>query len=282
MEKKNKKRLGIVVVMLVLILAIGATAGTTLAKYISSASATDTATVAKWGYTLSANTDKMFGKQYGDELKTIDAKNFAGVNSSGKLVVSSSVNKLVAPGAAGYMTFTLSGSAEVASRLVIEIDSTSFKTVSLTGNETSYYPIKWAARVGAITDLASLNGASWSTTNVTTAAELATALQTGVVATKNSLPSGVTVLAVDGTKIIIEIPANTTFDSVVLAIAWKWDFEVNDATNKSDTILGYFAAGKTAADTVNGTALAGYTAALNVEVKATATFEQIQAFTPNP
>lgn len=63
------------VICLALILAVAATAGTTLAKYVTDASGSLTqATVANWGFTVSVDTANMFGQYYGTKQKLIAAQ----------------------------------------------------------------------------------------------------------------------------------------------------------------------------------------------------------------
>ena len=68
-EKKNLKKKILMVTGLALLLGlVGYTGGTTYAKYVTTAdTVSQTATVAKWGYTMSANAADLFGDAYGKQ-----------------------------------------------------------------------------------------------------------------------------------------------------------------------------------------------------------------------
>lgn len=251
MEKNNKKRLGIVVVMLVLILAIGAAAGTTLAKYISSATVpSQTATVAKWGFTITATSEKLFSKTYNAGVKTtgstVDVSAFANASDD-----------IVAPGTEGSAKMlTIGGKAEVNSLLTIDVSTfaaivlnTPADTAGATDNK--YYPLQW--KVGS--------AASYSVVKSNT--ELATLIQSNL-----TLPAGLTA-TVDstGTKILVAIPAGTDLgtEAISMTIAWKWDFHTSDDIDALDTILAQIS---------NGTTVANYSATTQVQIGFSVTLEQ--------
>lgn len=234
MKNKTKKRVGIVAMMLMLVVAIGATAGTTLAKYISSATITsETATVAQWGYTLTADVSKMFGENYGNVnaekhlAKVVDAENNTAVVVSGD-----SGKKVVAPGTTGNLAFTVNGTAEVNAILKITLDTDAFKTVVLYDGENGkveYYPIKWS--VGGI-EVEPAEGSK--TVGTTDFAEVI-----GKVFLNKRLDVEV---AVDGDDVLVFIPANTPVNSVDLSISWEWalgdeGFEMTEK-DAEDTLLG--------------------------------------------
>ena len=301
--KKNqtKKRVGFVAVMLMLVIAICATAGTTLAKYVSSfETVSNNATVAKWGYTMTVNESKMFSKQYGEVNTTT---NLAKISDSAVVVKSSTENNVVAPGTTGSMSFTLFGSADVDAELKLTIanGTDDFKTVKLAKSaedSSAYYPIKWAVDA----NLANDGTPAWSTTDVTEVKDLANLFKTAL----NSKISGATV-GVDKTNsnvLIIKLPAGTDLGTTGLkvTISWKWDFETTKTPdgnyNAEDTLLGYLAAGKTYTDISNVNELNGtgkllgdkttgsetFTAyktnsVLDVKLGLTAQFVQVQAWT---
>ena len=266
-DNKTKKRIGIVAIMLVLLLAVGATAGITLAKYISSATVqSQTATVAKWGYTVTANANELFGKKYGNV-----ESNFATVVSDNAVVVSSSTNNVVAPGTKGSGTvLTISGSAEVDA--VLTIDVSAFQTIHLvdTGS-TDYYPIKW--KVGT-TEV--------GTKNAVTASALAGVIGSTIeeaLKKEGSLPSGVTV-NVTGAVVKVNLPAGTSIDSFQLSLSWEWALQTSKGTDggyydAEDTILGQIANANGTSDSAL-TAYAGSTWQINLGM--TARIEQVQSF----
>ena len=245
-NKQTKKRLGVLAVILMLIVAIGATAGTTLAKYIYSATVSDSATIAKWGYTVSANTVNLFSTTY-NAKKIVSGGDSLDVNATANVVAPGTSNDAANN---GEMTITLNGSADVAAKLTL--DFSGFKTVWLNyNNEATYYPIKWYINDTLVQHTEENN----EKTNAVDAQDIATA-----VAAK--LPSGAT--AKDGV-VTLALPAGTTnvfgTTGTTLKIKWVWEFTqektaaVGEAGKEGykpatyydieDTILGALAAGKT-------------------------------------
>ena len=114
MENKKTNRntrliiVAIVLALVVLLLCIG---GSTFARYISSKNLpSNQATVAKWGYVVTANTKNLFGKNYANTAIVTDT------TGDPKLDVKASGN-VVAPGTKGEITFGVTGSAEVLAKL---------------------------------------------------------------------------------------------------------------------------------------------------------------------
>lgn len=245
-ENGNKKRAGILIVMLVLILAIGATAGISLAKYISSVTVeTKTATVAKWGYTITADANNLFGESYGEVGTTKLAK----VSGTNTVVVkgSSTSGAIVAPGTTGYMTLKLQGTSEV--NALLTIDVTDFETIALAnsdGKGNAYKPIDWTVNQTAVT-----SGSAKSDL----AAAIAGAIQSKVQAGSISAPAGKKVTATaSGSKVTVELPANTRFgtNGLELKISWTWAFSKGSENDRLDTILGQIADNKGATGNVLG------------------------------
>lgn len=136
-EKKNLKKKILMVTGLALLLGlVGYTGGTTYAKYIDQASAeSTTATVAKWGHVVTISDADLFGSDYtlqsGADLATeVDGVGVA-VNSTGNVL---------APGTTGSMSFTISGKAEVLSKLTVVATG---KDVGLFDGTNAAFPVKW-------------------------------------------------------------------------------------------------------------------------------------------
>lgn len=287
MENK-KKRLGIVVVMLVLVLAIGATAGTTLARYISSATiASETATVAKWGYTISGTTAGLFSDKYNAGAfatdDTVDVK-----SSSDALIVAPGTSNLGSDNEAGLVDLlTISGSAEVDAELIIDVSA--FAPIVLSNNEDmegAYYPLRWKV------------GESNYSRNIKTASDLAKLISKNLTLA-DGLESKLTISCKDET-VIVKIPQGTDLGTagIKLQISWKWDFqtlksgsvEEGDATyyDMEDTLLGYISEGLKYSQISNLTGIhsfVGGTTAYNkyvahssvtVTVGVSATIQQVQ------
>ena len=143
MKKETKRKVLVVAGAIALIAAVGTTAGSTFAKYTDSAKATGNATVAKWGFTLTANADELFGSMYGVNTKVVSN------NNANTVVVGNSGAIVVAPGTSGSMNLSIEGSAEVDALVKVEIGDEKFEDVYLKGNDgtdaegVKYYPIEW-------------------------------------------------------------------------------------------------------------------------------------------
>lgn len=214
-EKKSNKKVVVVAAMALLLALVGISGGETYAKYASSQKDSATATVAKWGYTVTANAKELFGKQYGT------ATNATAINGSGVNVVSRSSNNVVAPGTEGSMTMKVAGDAEVLSQIVTKIKVTDIVLITDKNENDPYYPLDWTLTVTSekgsetITDTdldRKYKGATFE-------AEL------------NS----------DLAKIneyYAEISANTTVNYSI-TLAWKWSFDSeNDVNDLYDTVFG--------------------------------------------
>lgn len=168
MKKNAMMRLA--AILLVCVLASTCGISGTYAKYVTQASGTDTARVAKWGVRTSVSTD-LFDTNYQNTPAVENDKNGDPIT----LAVQSSQN-VVAPGTAnvGTLTFTLTGVPEVAVNVDIHIKDTTKKDVFLkdgeyldwtTGNSTTdkftigniYYPIVYTLKNGAGDKLAEGN-----------------------------------------------------------------------------------------------------------------------------
>ena len=110
MKNKTKKRLGVVAAMLGLVVAIGAVAGNTLAKYISSVKVeSEVATVAQWGYTVTANASDLFSKTYaGNKIAASNADSLD-VKATAKVVAPGTSSANDAEGAEGALVVTING-----------------------------------------------------------------------------------------------------------------------------------------------------------------------------
>ena len=131
--KFTKKHLIIVSVVLMVALVVGMGA-MTYSKYISSyTSGSQTATAAKWGFVVTADTTNLFPTDY-----TLgDGATHATKSDTGVAVNASSAT--LAPGTTGYVSITVNGTAEVRAELTIALNVT-----SQVGYADTYLPIKWA------------------------------------------------------------------------------------------------------------------------------------------
>lgn len=228
-KKDNRKSIFVIALLLLLVAVIGF-GGYTLSKYVTKKSETGSASVAKWGYTIEANADKLFGTKY-----TFDNKNSVVTDSNAKLTVAASDAKTnkVAPGTTGSMTFSVNGTAEVLAQLSISM--TDVKDVKLVykkgtdGAETEYAPVKWTLTKNNTVVSVKLNESDATATDL----------------------SGVSLAAIQkGLATVSTITPNATEINDTYTISWVWEFENKTAnatseqkeeTDSLDTLLGMVA-----------------------------------------
>lgn len=213
-KKDNRKSIFVIGLLLLLVAVIGF-GGYTLSKYVTKKHADGKASVAKWGFNVSADATYLLGKEYkynganstvnGDQGITVKAKTSEG--------------NIVAPGTTGSMTFTIDGTAEVKAKIEVKMNVTSdvvlkYKTTA-EPEETpvEYYPVKWALKktVGAAT--------------TTVAGNLTLAQLRDKLAELNAT---------------VEAGADYA-NAATYTIEWAWAFEVDETTNELDTFLGKIA-----------------------------------------
>ena len=214
MEKKENKTMkkGLTIAALALLLGIvGYTGGNTFAKYVTSATpVSESATVAQWGYTVTANATNLFGSSYkSNGTKVVATENH---DTSGVVVSANSTEQVVAPGTSGSMLININGEAEVNSRIVVNAEST--EQIELTA-PVAYRPIQWTLKV----------------TNNEVGGSAVDGLST---TTTDDFEDIVTLLEKVGSD---NIAANKR-TNVNLELSWEWAFEIDDTTNEYDTMLG--------------------------------------------
>lgn len=224
-QKNSNKKSVFVIALLLLLVAVIGFGGYTMSKYISSKSDNGTASVAKWGFEVTAKGDKLFGKEY-----RYDTDKHASVikDDTGATLTVSAVtpaagerSNLVAPGTTGSMTFSIGGTAEVKSKIEVSLTGNDvvLKYTTATVADGEYAPVKWTLKKKDATDPL-LNGGTF--------AQLTTELA----------------------KLNATVEANATYANAgEYTIEWAWAFEGgNDAL---DTFLGTIA--NTPATTTDGT-----------------------------
>ncbi len=132
---KDKKRLSIICVAVLLLVAVIGMSAYTFAKYVTSTEVPSTsATVAKWGFVVSANAGDLFASDYsvnGSETLATKVDDGVAVDAS---------SSVVAPGTTGSMTFSISGTAEVRAQVTVEA---TVADIVLTDGTNKYNPVKW-------------------------------------------------------------------------------------------------------------------------------------------
>lgn len=140
-KSKNGKRLALILIAILLLVAI-AFGAYTYSRYVTQDSGTGSAPVAKWGYSVTVSD----GANGSDEFGFANNYNSSGTaqESDTNAVISArgeTESNIVAPGANGSMTFSITGDAEVSAQVIAELTSTSkiFITVSDDDPSTTYY-----------------------------------------------------------------------------------------------------------------------------------------------
>lgn len=222
-ERKNNRKTAVIVALLLALVTLLCFGGYTFSKYVTSGKGSGTAKVAKWGYTASVDTTKLFGETY--KLASTSVSTVDGTGANLTVKADSTGGNRVAPGTAGSMTFTVGGQAEVRALLSMGIDVHTYKDVVLkikkTGDTdyTEYHPVKWTLKKGE-----------------TTVAENVTLKKIAETIHDEAINK-------------MYVP-NEKLDSTTYELSWAWAFEgAGDVAGLSidqvDTILGQMGAGVT-------------------------------------
>lgn len=225
-ERKNNKKTAVIVALLLALIALLCFGGYTFSKYVTSGKGSGTANVAKWGYTASVDTTKLFGKEY-----KLAATKVSTVDGTGTITVQAdpaNERNLVAPGTTGSMTFKVGGKAEVRALLSMGIDVHTHKDVVLKIKKTDdtayteYRPVKWTLKKN--------DGA------VTTVAEKVTLAKVAEKIAEESINKA--------------YAPNEELTTTTYELSWAWEFEgtgsvLDLSIDQLDTILGQMAAGVT-------------------------------------
>ncbi len=230
-ERKNNKKTAVIVALLLALIALLCFGGYTFSKYVTSGKGSGTANVAKWGYTASVDTTKLFGEEYKyDAAKAASTVDGTGANLTVKVDPANERN-LVAPGTTGSMTFKVGGKAEVRALLSMGIDVHTYKDVVLKIRKTQtpetayteYRPVKWTLKKndGAVT---------------TTVAEKVTLAKVAEKIHEESINKA--------------YAPNEELTTTTYELSWAWEFEgtgsvLDLSIDQLDTILGQMAAGVT-------------------------------------
>ena len=197
MKKNVMMRLASFLLVAVLI-STSAISGT-YAKYVTEGTGTDTARVAKWGVTITAN-----GETFAKEYATDDAV-FTEANS----VIST--DKVVAPGTNGTMaSMTLTGTPEVAVRVSYAAAFDVSDNWVVDGD--FYCPL-----------VVKVNGTAFDGRAYTSAADFELSVNNAIGAYSNDYPAGTDL---------------STVAADSLAVTWEWPFSTSAENDKKDTKLG--------------------------------------------
>lgn len=219
-KKDNRKSIFVIALLLLLVAVIGF-GGYTMSKYISSKTEKGSASVAKWGFTVTANSDELFGQNYKfveNVSKVTKDTGSLTVKADTKNDTEEQKRMVVAPGTTGKITFDIKGKAEVLAAVKIDFDYTHDVALKYTNNgadvATPYTPVVWTLKKGTKT------------------------LATGTLAAiKTEL------LKVAETKIEAGTEVNDSYE-----LSWAWAFE--GGHDELDTLLGMYS--NDTASTTNG------------------------------
>lgn len=203
---KNNRIMKAAGALLVLVLVTSCFVGSTFAKYTTAGTGTDSARVAKFGVTVTAN-----GTMFAEEYDTHDENAKATIAKS---VVST--DKVIAPGTSGDMvSMTISGTPEVAVQVNYTAD------VELTGSWTDkdgsfYCPLQ--ITIGKVT----IDGHKFNNKDA-----FIQAIETEISTFSASYAAGTDLSTI-------------TADGSTLApsVSWTWSFSDGDDTDVKDTYLG--------------------------------------------
>lgn len=209
-QKKNNRRSILVIALLLMLVAVIGFGGYTLSKYVTKKEASANASVAKWGFTATADAGNLFGTNY----KFVDTNSVVTPDTTKLTVKSSDDNKKVAPGTTGSMTFSIKGSAEVLAQVKIEMTETHDVVLNYKKGETTsiYNPVLWTLTK-----------------------------KTG--ATTTTLVNGDTLnrVAEELKKVNNEYAPNSTALDDEYTLSWAWTFHTSDEDDILDTLLAMYA-----------------------------------------
>lgn len=206
--KKSNKLMRVSGVLLVLTLITSCFVGGTFAKYVSEGKGDDTARVAKWGVEVEVK---------GDGFKTKYGKDDLNSSITGSTVISSSEDKVVAPGTKGtFGGIKITGTPEVAVQIKTTAD-VKFENWDVQENGDFYCPLVFT--IGDKT----INGLDYSKETAGEADSFAFAIKDAI---EKATSKGIT-----PNTDLSEIGKDITY-------SWEWPFEKATGTgcNQSDEL----------------------------------------------
>lgn len=293
--KKNKTLRAAGILFLATMLTTCMTAGT-FAKYTTSDSASDSARVAKFGVTVTAD-GSLFGEEYAKEAEGNNPINFSADASTGTVQVSATGENVVAPGTENDtgLGFSVTGKPEVDVKVTSTIDSNNIKDVYLKAG--SYAVLSKVNKVTEenfeATNLYILDNATYKhPENYDASATYYKVVGNKVTFTNDYYPieyrydgqtySNIADIATAVDNLDATYQANTDLANVIgtKTITWEWTFSKDTDTDTKDTILGDIDAGSIVVKTTdNGTTYSAVAETtdynLNVAFNMSITVEQI-------
>lgn len=151
-KSKNGKRLALILIAILLLVAI-AFGAYTYSRYVTRDEGTGSATVAQWGYTVTVSDGENGSDVFGFS-QDYNTSGLAQENETNAVISASAStgSNIVAPGANGSMTFSITGKAEVSAKVIAELTSTSKIFITVSGGDPSttyyYYPVVYTLNDG--------------------------------------------------------------------------------------------------------------------------------------
>lgn len=263
--KKNKTLRAAGILFLATMLTTCMTAGT-FAKYTTSDSAEDSARVAKFGVTVTAD-----GSLFGEEYASVDNGNkpitFTGDTNTGTVQVATQGENVVAPGTKNGtgLGFTVAGTPEVDVQLTATVNDSDIKDVYLKAG--SYAVL---SKLNNVTEenfeadkLYVLDGGDYSHPTSYDNSKTYYKIVNNVTLTDDYYPITYTynetaytkiadvATAIDGMDATYQANTNLSTEIGTKTITWEWPFNTDDDTDAKDTILGDIAASSIVVKTID-------------------------------
>lgn len=258
---KKNKMLRIASILLVVTLLSTCVISGTFAKYVTKASGSDSARVAKWGVLAELEAGKAFDWHY----ETTDTSTYSGEYSV-EAFSKDENDKVVAPGTSSEdlgstIKGKLTGQPEVATKYEFKIDN--LKDIYVAAGEykdytelkkqddgtyayedwnlaNDYAPIVWTFKV---------NGTALATNKSLTE----------IMSRMDEIAAHIGRLQLDGIEVTVETTDNGGINIIAVAdpnvnvdmefeLSWKWVFYKSDEVDKADTLLGNIAADESMAN----------------------------------
>ena len=231
---KKNKMMRIASVLLIAVLMTTCAISGTFAKYVTSDNGADTARVAKWGVTVEiANDLNLFNETYAITDTTVE-----NTNITNSVAVNTAGTNLVAPGTNNSITFTITGTPEVAVDVAIAMTVTSDVIIPANTDIKQGNP----------------NDTDETTANVL-AADYTPVVFTLTEAGSNTPIASGTLTQIEAAleELSAEYAPNTNL-AKTYTLAWEWAFSGTNTNDAADTYLGNVAAG-TVTDANTSTAI---------------------------
>lgn len=263
--KKNKTLRAAGILFLATMLTTCMTAGT-FAKYTTSDSAEDSARVAKFGVTVTAD-----GSLFGEEYASVDNGNkpitFTGDTNTGTVQVAAQGENVVAPGTKNGtgLGFTVAGTSEVDVQLTATVNDSDIKDVYLkAGSYAVLSPLNNVTEENFEADkLYVLDGENYIHPTSYNNSKTYYKIVNNVTLTDDYYPITYTyngtnytkiadvATAIDGMDATYQANTNLSTEIGTKTITWEWPFNTDDDTDAKDTILGDIAASSIVVKTID-------------------------------